>query len=287
VIVGCLFLVNLFIGVIFYNFTVARNNSRHKFLTDSQLQWIQLQKLIVAAEPDFQYIKAPKNPFRRMIFEITHTKLFEAYVFFIITISVIIICLEFEGANNEYMKIVRILDAGCIILFIIEIILKFLALSVNGFFYDPWNKVDFILIFIATFEIIYNYVFPLSRELSLILRLIRVLRIIRVFRIIFKIEGLQRLLRTLNYSMPTILNIFVLLFMILYIYTTLACAFFRRITKGDGIDDYVNFKNFFFGMMTLIKIGTADGWPDIMYDVAKTYCKNINIIKCYSIFLLI
>lgn len=266
---------NLFIGVIFYNFTVARNNSRHKFLSDSQLQWIQLQKLIVGAEPDFQYINSPKNSVRKLIFDFIHTRHFEALVFLNIIFSIITLSLEYEGADFEYRRVVRALDAGCIVLFLVEIIMKFLALSVNGFFYDPWNKVDFLLILIATFEIIYDYIFPLSREISLILKLIRVLRIIRVFRIIAKIEGLQRLLRTLNYSMPTILNILVLLFMILYIYTTLACAFFRRTIKGDGINDYVNFKNFFFGMMTLIKIGTADGWPDIMYDIAKTHSKSL------------
>lgn len=59
VIFGVMFLINLFTGVIFYNFTMAEKLTKHKYLSDSQVTWLNLHKLILLADPYFEYSSRP------------------------------------------------------------------------------------------------------------------------------------------------------------------------------------------------------------------------------------
>jgi hypothetical protein len=47
--------------------------------------------------------------------------------------------------------------------------------------------------------------------------------------------------------------------------------FFGEISNVGSIDDYVNFRNFSYALMTLYKISTADGWEDVMMTVSNYY----------------
>ena len=64
-----------------------------------------------------------------------------------------------------------------------------------------------------------------------------------------------------------IMNVLSLILLIFLIYAIYGCHLFGNINKGDYIDDYINFKNFFYAMMTLFKISTVDNWFPIMNDI--------------------
>lgn len=81
-----------------------------------------------------------------------------------------------------------------------------------------------------------------------------------------KYKGLQALIQTIMFSLPSLLNVFSLLMLIFFIFAVLGVFIFGNITEGDVIDDYTNFKNFGFGMMILLRISTGEDWNRIMYD---------------------
>ena len=86
------------------------------------------------------------------------------------------------------------------------------------------------------------------------------LRIGRLLRLVKKLNGMLRLLQTLLLSLPMAFNVFALLLLIFFIYTIIGCSLFG----DDPVDDYVNFNNFLFGMMTLFKCSTTDNWSSTM-----------------------
>ena len=69
----------------------------------------------------------------------------------------------------------------------------------------------------------------------------------------------------MQFSLPMTFNIMSLLLIVLYIYTIFGCEFFNEFR----VDDYINFKDFNYAIMTLFKISTADDWENIMFNLME------------------
>jgi voltage-gated sodium channel type II alpha len=98
-----------------------------------------------------------------------------------------------------------------------------------------------------------------------ILRVIRVVRIGRILRLVKGARGIRTLLFALAVSMPALVNIGLLLFLILFIYSIFGMNFFMHVKHdGDGINELFNFENIFNSMMTLFPLCTSAGWNNIL-----------------------
>ena len=88
-------------------------------------------------------------------------------------------------------------------------ILKLLAFGVKDYFYDSWNKFDFFIVIVG-----YVGLFPV---LDVGLTVIRLFRVGRILRLINKTKTLRTLFLTLVYSIPSLWNIGVLIFVIFFV----------------------------------------------------------------------
>ena len=69
------------------------------------------------------------------------------------------------------------------------------------------------------------------------------------------------------FSLPSLFNVFSLLFLILFIFSVLAVYMFKDVLNGDSIEpSYNNFKNFANALLTLFRVSTGEDWNNIMYD---------------------
>jgi len=59
ILIGTFFFLNFFIGVLFLNFKAAQKQET-KGLSEKHLGWIDMQRMIVAAEPDYETTNVPK-----------------------------------------------------------------------------------------------------------------------------------------------------------------------------------------------------------------------------------
>lgn len=66
--------------------------------------------------------------------------------------------------------------------------------------------------------------------------------------------------------MGPITNVFVLLLLVLFIFSILAVFFFGKIIEGDVIDQYRNFNDFGKSFLFLFVISTGENWNMLMYD---------------------
>lgn len=76
-------------------------------------------------------------------------------------------------------------------------------------------------------------------------------------------------------SVMSLLNVFGLLLLILFMFAVLGVFFFNELTSGDVIDpQYKNFKNFGSAYLLLFAISTGEDWNRLMYDCVDTKGDN-------------
>jgi voltage-gated sodium channel len=137
--------------------------------------------------------------------------------------------------------------------FIIEAGIKILAegKKPQNYFKNPWNVFDFLIVVACLLEPI----FDLGGEFLPVLRLARILR---VLRLVTAIPKLQLLVTCLLKSLPSMFYVSILLFLLFYVYGTLAVFFY-------GENDPIHFRNLQSSILTLFRVVTLEDWTDVMY----------------------
>lgn len=69
--------------------------------------------------------------------------------------------------------------------------------------------------------------------------------------------------------MPSLINVGALLLLFFFIFSVLGVFTFRDVTEGDAVDNYNNFKNFSYAMLTLFRCSTGEDWALFMYDLGR------------------
>ena len=95
---------------------------------------------------------------------------------------------------------------------------------------------------------------------------LRILRIARVFRLVRNLKGLRMLLNTLIMSLPGLLNIGALLFLLCFVYAILGMNLFGKVKFGENLNADANFTNFGNSLLVLLRMVTGEAWNAIMYD---------------------
>lgn len=65
-------------------------------------------------------------------------------------------------------------------------------------------------------------------------------------------------------SLPSLFNIGLLLFLVMFIYAIFGMNWFSKVKKGSGIDDIFNFETFSGSMLCLFQITTSAGWDTLL-----------------------
>ncbi len=149
----------------------------------------------------------------------------------------------------------HILDYAITIYFIFEIAVKMIAEEkfVN-FFKSGWNLFDFFIVLVT--------LMPLEHSsFAAIARLMRVFRILRLFN---ARPRLKTLIEMLINSIPSILDIAILMFIIFYVYAIVGSFLFHDMPSGLWDD-------FLVSMLTLFRVFTFEYWTDVMYETMEIY----------------
>ena len=144
----------------------------------------------------------------------------------------------------------------------------------KSYFENGWNKFDFFVVVSSLFDIALSMLENNSLEwLSVgpqLARVMRVLRVTRVLRLAGKAEGLQAILQTIQFSIPSLANVFMLLMLIFFMFSILGNYLFFEVKQGEVIDDLKNFSNFLSSFLLLFVTSTGEDWNKIMFDCSRT-----------------
>jgi voltage-gated sodium channel len=148
-------------------------------------------------------------------------------------------------------RIFNLIPNLVVTVFIIEAILRLVALypRPQRYFRDAWNCFDFAIIIVS--------LMPFAAGFSTAARLVRLLRITRL---ITKSTELRAIVSTLFRSIPSILNILIVLSIILFIYAIVGHHLFRNV-------DPQHWSSFPISAITLFQIMTLEGWVNVMQPI--------------------
>ncbi|XP_048586351.1 sodium channel protein 1 brain isoform X2 [Nematostella vectensis] len=267
IILGTFFTLNLFIGVIIDNFNQLKQQmeavgSMDVFLTSTQRNWMNALKSAATKKPK-KRIRRPQNKFQGELYDMVQSRKFEVFIMLFITINMVVMMVQHYDQSKEVYDTLEILNLIFTSVFILEAILRIIALR-KGYFLNPWNVFDFVIVISSIIGIIVeNLQTSLVINPSL-LRVVRVFRVGRLLRFFEAARGIRRLLFSLVISTPALFNIGALLFLIIFIYAIIGMSIFGHVKKTEALNDVVNFETFGSSFVLLFRLMTSAGWNDIL-----------------------
>jgi len=183
--------------------------------------------------------------------------------------------LQHEGATPSFIWFLGFAGHIFTFIFIIEAILKFVAYG-DTYFLNSWNKFDFVVVASSIFDLIINFLKNIDTDLSWLstftqlARVARIMRVTRILKLAGKDPGLQAILQTIQFSIPALFNVFVLLVIIFFMFSILGNFLFWEVRAGDVVNELKNFSDFGSSFLLLFALATGEDWNKVMYDCSRT-----------------
>uniref|UniRef100_A0A3Q3QX93 EF-hand domain-containing protein n=1 Tax=Monopterus albus TaxID=43700 RepID=A0A3Q3QX93_MONAL len=241
IIFGCFFTINLFIRVFIDTLNLHRYKIRkHVFMTAEQQQCSQTMKKRLTEAP-VKPLPRPQSECLARLFDLVTHLFFEVFMVVVICLNVVVLMTETYHQSLEKDMIIYWLLFIFIIIFFIEFLLKIIALR-RHYFTISWNIVDFVVLVMSILgESVSFTVLTLCPE-----------------------QRIQKLLLALLMSLPALVNICLLLFLLMFTFSIFGMINFAHVMKGGMIDDMLNFETFGNSMICMFVVTTTAGWDGFL-----------------------
>ncbi|MBB5957922.1 voltage-gated sodium channel [Saccharothrix tamanrassetensis] len=185
---------------------------------------------------------------RERIAAIVDSRRFQQLIIGVIVVNAVALGCETSPALvAEYGGLLDALDHVALTIFVVELAARLYAHRL-GFFRDPWNCFDLVVVGIS--------LLPAAGPLSVV----RSLRILRALRLVAMVPSMRRVVTALVKSIPGLLSLSGLLMLLLYVGGVVAINLFRP--SGDA-----RFEDLGSTILTLFQITTGDSWSEVMRDL--------------------
>lgn len=266
-IVGSFFMMQLFVGVVIDNFNKMKEKMGNSaLLTESQKQWVYMQEAMMKLKP-LRRKRVPRNKYRRRCYYVAQDPSFDLTVMICIVVNTMIMSVTYFGQSDQYSEVVETANYIFAALFLVEAAVKLIGLG-RQYWRDYWNIFDFLIVAASVIGIAAKLFFNVS--VGSVATVARTFRVGRVFRLIKSAPTLRQLFNTLLITLPSLVNIGALLFLMYFIYSIMGMQLFAKVKYGSYLSAQANFQSFESAMLTLIRSSTGENWNGIMYDCMRT-----------------
>lgn len=192
---------------------------------------------------------------RLKLYLIRKNRFFESFVVSIIILSALNIGLSTYDINPNLLQSLSILDYVITFFFLVEILIRMYSYEkVSSFFKKKWNIFDFIIVLLS--------LIPLELFEAVIIA--RLLRVFRLLRVISFIPQFRVLIESLAQAVPRVGYVLLFIFIETYIFAAIGSILFGEV-------DPEHWDNIGVSMLTLFKVGTIDGWIEIMNNTLPVF----------------
>ena len=261
---------NLFIGVMFFHFNLAQKQEKSKkniFLTEDQAKWLDIQKMIAKARPDFKFNRRPNTKLQKYLDVVISSKFYEFYLTILYILSVLILMIAYDTSPESYKTLLEELNFAAIIMILIDFSLRLMTYGPVYYFYTNWTRLELFITICSLIDFL--TILNALRVSSYVKQLMRMTRVLFLLKLIKRFKGINNLVETLIFSLPSLLNVGGLLVLIYLMYSILGVYLFKNISHGFVLDEYNNFHNFHLAMLILFKCSTGDEWFHVMFDLSE------------------
>ena len=282
IVVGAFFITNLFVGIIVYKFRSAREKHHGSaLLTYAQQKWLDDIQVAMTAKPlrhatlpDENALLGLKRPIHLLVIN-------EKFMFgmdMIIIVNILIMSLEHFNQGRVIDDFIVIANNVFTAIFTIEIVLRFLAVRPKEFVAGKWNRLDSLIVILALIDTI-------GGVIAVNVTIFRVFRVARLFRLIKDSRNLIILIKTLYFSLPSLINVATLLFLSFFVFAIVAMNLFGEAKRDDNLfNEYANFEGFLSSLLLLFQCMTGEDWNSVMYNL-KNQGYNV-AVPFFALFLL-
>uniref|UniRef100_A0A7N6BXG7 Voltage-dependent L-type calcium channel subunit alpha n=1 Tax=Anabas testudineus TaxID=64144 RepID=A0A7N6BXG7_ANATE len=263
------FMMNIFVGFVIVTFQEqGEQEYKNCELDKNQRQCVQYA---LKARPLRCYI--PKNPYQYRVWYIVTSCYFEYLMFFLIMLNTLCLGMQHCNQSSHVTKLSDTLNLIFTVLFTVEMILKLMAFKARGYFGDPWNVFDFIIVVGSVVDVILSEV-DASENASVSITFFRLFRVMRLVKLLNRSEGIRNLLWTFIKSFQALPHVALLIVMLFFIYAVIGMQIFGKIALVDGsqINRNNNFQTFPQAVLMLFRCATGEAWQEVM--MASMYGKK-------------
>ncbi|MBN3318990.1 CAC1C protein, partial [Atractosteus spatula] len=150
IIIIAFFMMNIFVGFVIVTFQEqGEQEYKNCELDKNQRQCVEYA---LKARPLRRYI--PKNPYQYKVWYVVNSTYFEYLMFILILLNTICLAMQHHGQSTSFNKAMNVLNMLFTGLFTVEMILKLIAFKPRGYFSDPWNVFDFLIVIGSIIDVI-------------------------------------------------------------------------------------------------------------------------------------
>ncbi|XP_060033773.1 sodium channel protein type 3 subunit alpha isoform X6 [Erinaceus europaeus] len=229
---------------------------------------------------------------RKTCYSIVEHNWFETFIVFMILLSSG--ALAFEDIYIEQRKTIKTMleyaDKVFTYIFILEMLLKWVAYGFQTYFTNAWCWLDFLIVDVSLVSLVANALG--YSELGAI-KSLRTLRALRPLRALSRFEGMRVVVNALVGAIPSIMNVLLVCLIFWLIFSIMGVNLFAgkfyhcvntttgnmfEVNEVNNFSDCqalgkrarwknvkVNFDNVGAGYLALLQVATFKGWMDIMY----------------------
>uniref|UniRef100_UPI00358E9D2A sodium channel protein type 3 subunit alpha-like n=1 Tax=Myxine glutinosa TaxID=7769 RepID=UPI00358E9D2A len=259
--------------------------------------------------------------FRQTCYVIVEHPWFESFIVFMIILSSGALAFEdvYLGKHKIRMKILENADRLFTYVFIVEMLLKWVAYGFKKYFTNVWCWLDFLIVGVSVISLVASL---LKSDKFTAIKSLRTLRALRPLRALSRFEGMRVVVNALLGAIPSIINVLLVCLIFWLIFSIMGVNLFKgkfyrciNATTEERIEDInnvttredciaienarwanlpINFDNVLAGYLALLQVATYKGWMDVMYaavdsrkrDEQPTF-ENSLYCYCYFIFFII
>uniref|UniRef100_A0A3B3T7U0 Voltage-dependent L-type calcium channel subunit alpha n=1 Tax=Paramormyrops kingsleyae TaxID=1676925 RepID=A0A3B3T7U0_9TELE len=261
IIIIAFFMMNIFVGFIIVTFQEqGEEEYKNCELNKNQRKCVQYA---LKARPLRCYI--PKNPCQYRVWYMVTSCYFEYLMFLLIMLNTLCLGMQHCNQSDYITKVSNTLNLLFTILFTVEMIVKLMAFKAKGYFGDPWNVFDFLLVVGSIVDVILSEIDD-AENMSVSITFFRLFRVMRLVKLLNRSEGIRNLLWTFIKSFQAIPYVALLIVMLFFIYAVVGMQFFGKIALVDGTEIYrnSNFQTFPQAILLLFRVTTGERWQEVM-----------------------
>ncbi|KFP90236.1 Sodium channel protein type 5 subunit alpha, partial [Apaloderma vittatum] len=246
---------------------------------------------------------------RKICYQIVEHSWFESFIIFMILLSSGALAFEDIHINERrsIKNMLAFLDKMFTFIFVLEMLLKWLAYGFKKYFTNAWCWLDFFIVAISLINLLGSSVGPMKS--------LRTLRALRPLRALARFEGMRVVVNALLGAIPSIMNVLLVCLIFWLIFSIMGvnlfagkfgkcvnlteedsdlndsiknmtdCGMYNNTGKIFWVNVKVNFDNVGSGYLALLQVATFKGWMEIMYAAVDSREKNEQPEMEYNVFM--
>uniref|UniRef100_T1GYK8 Ion transport domain-containing protein n=1 Tax=Megaselia scalaris TaxID=36166 RepID=T1GYK8_MEGSC len=225
----------MFVGVVVENFHRCREEQeKEEKIRRAAKRALQMEKKRRKMHEPPYYTNYSST--RMFVHNVCTSKYFDLAIAAVIGLNVVTMALEYYMMPVALEYALKIFNYFFTAVFILEAVMKLIALGFHLYMKDKWNQLDVVIVILSIVGIVLEEletkIIPINPT---IIRVMRVLRIARVLKLLKMAKGIRALLDTVMQALPQVGNLGLLFFLLFFIFAALGVELFGRLECSPKI----------------------------------------------------